>query len=71
MEAKTNMVARPSEIEQVRLLIRSLWLSYYQHLQFRPLIESFTTLRNASMLVEEELSKEVAAKKGNNWRNIQ
>ena len=60
------MVDRPSEVDQVRLLIRNLQPTYRQHLQFT-LIDNFFTLRNVGMLIVEELARETHAKAG--WKN--
>ena len=56
MEGKVaHMVDQPSKANRVRLFIRSVQPPYREHLRFIP-FENFRTLKNAGMLVEEELA---------------
>jgi len=64
----TDMVDRPSEADHMRVFIINLHSTYKQRLQFTS-FKNFATLRNAWMLIEEELSKVLLAKPGSKCKN--
>ena len=64
-ENTAHVVGRPSEVDQLRLFIRNLQLTYKQHLKFTP-FDNFASLKKGGMLIEEELLKKTIAKIGSN-----
>ena len=59
------MANQPLEANQVRLFIRNLLPTWRQHMRLIP-FETFIALKNAGMLLEDELTREALTKTGGN-----
>lgn len=65
-EKAAQMTNRPTEEDQVRIVIRNLQPKYHEHLKFQP-IDTFPRLYKIGLLIEEELQAHKAKGSYNNF----